>query len=434
MRVDSTLALGVGLGLLAACPSEPGVEAQGSSGIDFGAEASSAAASSASTSKTDELPTGGAEDTETGAPSFDVPGPDDPVGGCGQGGGGAGFSYIWIANSAESTVSKINTQTLVEEGRYRVHPLDDGNPSRTSVNLDGDVVVANRGGGLTKIIAEPERCPDAAETSTGPDDVRPWTDGCIAWHTPFEYASQRPVAWTRGIFDPATCAHEGAKVWSAGTDGQNVFDVMLLDGETGVVEATVDLNAESISPRNLGLYGGAVDADGNFWASHVDDGHLVRVDVEDFSIQAWPLPGQVESYGMTVDASGRPWLCGGRGVARFDPLSTSFDIELSVAVDGGGCMVDAENRLWVAGKSSPDTLVGIDVETLEPVRTLEVPGYAKGISIDFEGHVWAVEQGSRAHRVDPDTGAVETVMGLNGAYTYSDMTGFALSNAGVPEG
>src|SRR5690349_784454 len=68
-------------------------------------------------------------------------------GGGGKGGGGGKtpeFSYIWVANAGQSTISKINTQTMVEEGRYITRPDSNGNPSRTSVNLSGDVAVANR--------------------------------------------------------------------------------------------------------------------------------------------------------------------------------------------------------------------------------------------------------------------------------------------------
>ena len=38
--------------------------------------------------------------------------------------------------------------------------------------------------------------------------------------------------------------------------------------------------------------------------------------------------------------------------------------------------------------------------------------------------------GNVAYRVDPDTEDYDTVTGLNYPYTYSDMTGFALANAG----
>ncbi|HVH98128.1 MAG TPA: hypothetical protein VM869_05450, partial [Enhygromyxa sp.] len=49
--------------------------------------------------------------------------PDSGGGSCqGMGGDDVEFSYIWVANSAEGTLSKINTQTLEEEGRYITRP------------------------------------------------------------------------------------------------------------------------------------------------------------------------------------------------------------------------------------------------------------------------------------------------------------------------
>ena len=56
---------------------------------------------------------------------------------------------------------------------------------------------------------------------------------------------------------------------------------------------------------------------------------------------------------------------------------------------------------------------------------------------DFDGYVWGVGfANSNAYRADPTTGDVQTFNQLVGAYTYSDMTGFALNSAGSepPEG
>ena len=84
----------------------------------------------------------------SGEPKLDNPVETDlGAGNCGGDGGNASggggmdddgdgeidFSYIWIANSVEGTISKIDTQTLVEEGRYIVRPDSNGNPSRTSL-------------------------------------------------------------------------------------------------------------------------------------------------------------------------------------------------------------------------------------------------------------------------------------------------------------
>ena len=65
-------------------------------------------------------------------------------------------------------------------------------PSRTTVGLGGDVVVADRfGNGATKIASEIGRCVDANKdgkihTSSGALDVLPWgTDECVLWHVDF---------------------------------------------------------------------------------------------------------------------------------------------------------------------------------------------------------------------------------------------------------
>ena len=69
------------------------------------------------------------------------------------------------------------------------------------------------------------------------------------------------------------------------------------------------------------------------------------------------------------------------------------------------------------------------------VQTIDLPSYVHGISIDFYSYVWGPAiSNNEAYRVDPDTLQIDTVTGLNYPYTYSDMTGFALSNAGGPSG
>jgi len=45
-----------------------------------------------------------------------------------------------------------------------------------------------------------------------------------------------------------------------------------------------------------------------------------------------------------------------------------------------------------------------------------------------------VSQGAEAWRVDPATAQIDTFTGLTNPYTYSDMTGFALSQSGSPAG
>jgi hypothetical protein len=399
----------------------------GSGGLDSGigtltggGDPTAAGSSDAGSSGTEP----GAQDDGVGKTKFDMGLQPDVSAGCGGGdndAAGADFSYIWIANSAESTVSKINTETLIEEGRYITRPDSNGNPSRTSVNLNGDAVVANRSGGVTMIFARVADC-GGQNTSTGPGDVKPWPDDCVGWHTAMNYASQRPVAWTRGEFDNSACRYDNVKVWTSGANAS--IDVVLLDGETGTIEQTVPIGG--VAPDFYGIYGGAVDSRDNFWGTQLSGGQLVRVDRMNFAVQTWQTPAG--GYGMAVDRNDRVWTCSAQ-VGRFDYPTQTW--QTANAGGSGGCMPDGGDLLWLA--NAP--MVAVDINTMAVVQTLAVPNYVHGVSIDFNGYVWGPAiYANEAYRVDPATGQVDVVTGLNLPYTYSDMTGFGLSQLGGPSG
>jgi len=410
--------------------------------------ADSTAAGSATASPTASATDTGPPDdggTATGSVSFDVGViPDGGGSSCGGGKGGrVDFSYIWVANSTQNAVSKINTQSMIEEGRYLVHP-GSGNPSRTSVSLSGDVAVANRNGGITKLYANHDDCVESngvagLQTSSGGGDVLPWDqEECRAWYTPMAYTTQRPLAWSPGTFDPVACAWEGQMLWTAaaqsGVSGSVV--VTVLDGETGAIDAEIPM--PEIAIGFYGPYGAAFDTNGDFW--FVDAGNdgpsqeLVRVDAVTLDYDIWMTPS-VSPYGFTVDTLGRPWIAGyAGGVARFDPITETFQVNDTIT--GLGIQEDANGVMWMAHYPwSYEGVIAIDRDTMAVLDQIDLPSsLAKGVSIDFYGNVWVVDQGTSAFRIDPATMTIDTFTGLVGPYTYSDMTGWGLSSVSNPEG
>lgn len=350
------------------------------------------------------------------------------------------YSYIWVANSTQGTISKINTRTLKEEGRYQTRPDREGDPSRTSVGISGDVVVANRNGGVTKVIADHENCIDKnkdgkIQTSKGANDILPWgEDECVAWHTPMQFGSQRVIAWT---YEKKGSGPEGGadiiteRVWVSGINqGENDIHIHLLDGESGEIldkTATPSLSPSGAFP--YGAYGGAVDGKNNLWFAGVGPGKLYRVSYEDLSVKHWDKPS--DSYGVTVDPKGRPWVCGTK-TSRFDPKTETWKTATypqGLQSIDGGCMVDGKGRLWFDLRKGllQSTLSAIDIESLEVVESIDMPEHPHGVSIDFDGNVWGIGRYStKAYRVDPKSKKIDTIDGLVQAYTYSDMTGFAL--------
>ncbi len=405
--------------------SDGGSGGSGGSGSNSDSEAS--ATSSDSATGSDE--SGGFKSDLGEAPDFGAQG----CGGGGMGGGEPDFSYIWIANSQQNTISKIDTQTLVEKGRYWVRPDSGGSPSRTSVNLSGDVVTASRDGGFTKFYAQVENCVESngvpgIQTSTD-SNMLPWDqEECRAWHTPMGYSSQRPAAWTQGTFNNATCLYENQKVWTSGNNLQNgTVDVLLVNGDTGAIETNVQVSG--INPDFYGIYGAAVDKDGNFWGSQLGQGYLININRQTLQYKTWPMA--TSGYGMTVDSKGYVWTCSST-VARFDPMTEQWQTN---SVGGsGGCMEDGKGTLYMSGGNN--NIVAVDTETLQVKTSYPVNQYVHGISIDFYGYVWGVSMSNEAYRLDiTQGGAFQTFSNLVGAYTYSDMTGFALSNVGgVPSG
>ena len=173
-------------------------------------------------------------------------------------------------------------------------------------------------------------------------------------------------------------------------------------------------------------------------------GTIVRVDFETMESKIY-TNNAIYIYGITVDAMGRVWTCED-SVGRFDPdteqWTTTVGMNLeyngaSIKTDMGGCMVDSdEGLLWISGyaNNTVPIYIGLDTETLEVRKAFQVPEDAHGIAIDFDGLIWGIPINSAvAHRLDPNTGEVITTGTLINAYTYSDMTGFALKSTIIPE-
>jgi hypothetical protein len=358
------------------------------------------------------------------------------------------LSFIWIANTAEGTVSKVDTRTVTEVARYWTcqaggYACD---PSRTSVNLHGDAVVTNRQASpssITKFAANVNECidrngNDQIDTSTGPNDVKAWgEDECMIWHTPLPTGTlfpdgnhgARATAWD-GLEDPIT--GQGGHVYvGTCTWGMNGDAVFVFDGDTGEVVSHVTIPELDCS------YGGAMDGKGSFWIWNSGSSSLLKLEAEWLFWSSVPISC---GYGITADAQGRIWTGGGGSVPGFSSCVSRYDpstgVEDAVGVAGAqflrGIAVGVKKSagyVWAA--DTPGTLYQLDQETMAVVNAWQPSSNDNmiGAAVDFEGYVWTVSNNySKAWKFDLDNGTfADIVVGLN-PYTYSDMTGVQLRN------
>lgn len=349
--------------------------------------------------------------------------------------------YIWISNTVGGTVTKINTETAVIEGRYYTNAAKGYQPSRTTVNDLGDMLVGHRDspGGVTKIAGHEARCADlngngTIDSSTGFDDVRPWgEDECVLWHQPTPGgAGPRALAWEPSSFNKDTCAYDNPnpRVWVAYRPAVGVGRVFRLDGATGEILDTVDADV-----GGAGLpYGGAVDAKGDFWFTARSGPYLFHVDAETLAVERFTTPNN--PYGVAIDSFGNPFVAdyhagpGVDAVTRFNVDTKAFEQIVGGAGRYRGIQIDTKGVGWVAG-NVPCRLVKVDTQTDTILdNAIPLPGCNDpvGVSIDEEGDVWVVDRGaSLAYEIDAETHEVKnTLKNLIGPYTYSDMTGGSL--------
>jgi hypothetical protein len=464
-------------------PGGTGESAPGGSATMSGGGSDPDASDSATTG-----PTGGSSDGETTGIKLDV-GNDSDTAGCDMPPGKTEieFSNIWIANSPDGTITKIDTIAAEEIGRYQVTPMPAGSvlvgPSRTSVSLYGDMAVADRSGGLAKIWAREEDCEDrngngTIETATDQNALPYGDDECMAWRIEIprmedvyeDRRGPRAVQWTVGLED---CEVSEADVWVAFCNANNDdATAWLVDGENG--DVLVEIPIGNFACEMMGPYGGAVDADSNLWFIEADTRKaLYRVDYDcepGAGNPCWEVfdrpNANMDPYGVTVDGMGRVWMAGvGNSLYYYWPqmdawanfkaeLDDFFAAEAASRPDGApladnilrGLMMDDEGVLWVATvqdfgggpyagvlkvdtNADPFEYTYYSKETLGPELQ-----HAAGISIDVEGHVWLVDTFSNgAYKIPPNNPTNYTrVGGLNQPYTYSDMTGYGLNQIAFP--
>lgn len=360
------------------------------------------------------------------------------------------FPYIWIANSGEGTISKLDVRTGKELGRYRTAPDSVyGNPSRTTVDQDGNVWVGNRANNtLTKVgLKEFGQCIDrnnngTIETSTPVQaegetpfnpNVLPWgttpDDECILLHVTLHAEGLTDPNDIRTVaIDPDNNVFVGAAYSS-----QALFKI---NGTTGAIIKAIN--------TQQGHYGGVVDKDGNLWSIMSGSGKVQRTN-HDMTETVLVNVGH-GGYGIAIDKYGKIWTTEyGTRFSTFDPADVQADGSLpegklhvftqTGASAAQGIASDDNGDIFIAGSLSGNTVghykqvftEGV-FSGVEFVRNYPVGSGPTGVAVDGFGKVWSANNGtSNVSRItlaaDPANAVVDSFAVGSSPYNYSDMTG-----------
>lgn len=344
---------------------------------------------------------------------------------------GSTFDLLWVANAGEDTVSKIDTKNNKELARYRtwfnvgVHGAWDGPaPSRTAVDTDGNVFVANRHfdgnrAQLMKILASggiDRNGNNVIDTSTGPGDVKALVDNGNGKLDANELADER-VAWAVQVGNPggvgrAVCIGTDGNVWVGLYEHRQFWKV---NGATGAI-----LSGPHSVPWTP--YGCAVDRNGILWSATLGS-NLGRLDTNNPTNARAISVGN--TYGIAI-GNGKVYLGGNCAYYQVDATTEAVSYvngvcDSGLSVDGNG---DIVTGAYNAAKYSKTDGHQIWQNATHPAS------YAVGVVVDGDNNVWQVDlYGNRVTKFDGATGNFLATLPVGASpYTYSDATGIAARN------
>ena len=450
------------------------------------------------------------------------------------------FNYMWIANCLDTigaaggctwateatydpsknplcrgTVSKVDTVSLKEVARYFTQTCNSKAgttgcvdlhgkpivkdfphaPSRTAVDYNFDVWVANRAFGgqasATKIANDPADCIDRNKNGTidtskdrnndkkiavdcngdgMPDNASTVCAGAFAGQPPeflgdddecvlftVNYGSNNDMGRSMCLDGGIDVGASNAWVGTFNHSPNNRF--YKIDGMTGALLGPYDL------PAGHSVYGCVVDSQHILWAVDFAGTMTYLNTINPSQVAPAPIspPWTPKGfYGVAIDGQDDVWAGGWQSgrVYRYHPdrtsfatlgsggwtgiaHPTSFDYTRGIAPDKRGKVWVAVNAgyIWRVDQSLP---AGLHDQTASTSYWQTKGTGVIGVGVDFAGHVWGISYNhSNAARLDvdsagdpvqPPTSTTQAVdVGLQ-PYTYSDFTGYGLANFTNPQG
>jgi hypothetical protein len=375
---------------------------------------------------------------------------------------GTTFPVLWIANAAEDTVSKIDTNTGTEIARYRTwfgpsgqpgfaphanNFLAGAAPSRTAVDIDGNAYVLNRHFDgrrpmLVKILNSggiDRNGNGTIETSTGPLDIKNLADNSPAnGAVDVAELQDERIAWVSYVggnngLGRALCIGPDGNLWVGLFNSQQYFKVSSLDGSILAGPISVPWTP----------YGCLIDSDGTLWSAsistvlgkitnaHLNAGHVVS------TINHGNVCGQ--NYGIALGASRVNLAClSGGGYITCDKATGVCTRPVTAPnIQATGISVDGNGDVWLSQYTGGGVYKfrGSDNAVLCS-NAAGAGSEHRGVIIDSNNDAWQV--GSTSDIIKrfrgTDCAAQNQIAVGDGPYTYSDASGLAALTQTNPTG
>jgi len=377
------------------------------------------------------------------------------------------FPFIWVPNSDRGSISKIDTRTGKEIGCYLTGPEangfrnSNGDPSRTTVDINGNCWVGNRGIGTAIKIGLFENGQYVDRNNDGiiqtsqdvngdgvisNDEILPWgEDECVIFEIVLIKGTEGTYKPGMNKFDysgipiPRSCSSDRfGNIW-IGTYGTSMY--YYIDGESGTILNQIDVSSVPLQ-GNPGQdyiqhtpYGSVIDKQGNLWSSGLNTSNVLKIEtLNNNKLTAFYIP--TGTYGLGLDDSHYLYISSYANgllhkVDTLTNLITTYNTpDFSNA--RGVCVTKKNNQtnIWVVyGFYENGSIVSFSETGTVLGIISNIGSWPLGIAADSLGKIWVMCNYDMIHRIDPNTKQIDFSKPLLGVhYSYSDMTGIIVRN------
>ena len=354
--------------------------------------------------------------------------------------------FIWVPNN-EGTISKVNTETGNETGRYWVSGIAGSSPSRTTVDLQGNCWVGCRTAGTVVKVGLFEGgqwidrnnnsiCDTSQDLNNDGDitgaEILPWgEDECVLYevvlipgkegtYVPGTYVGGYDIAYW-GTSPRGLAVDASNNLWAGTWNSQKYH---YINGTTCNISNTID-----VSTWGHFAYGAVIDGNGILWSARLSS-HVLRLNPGDLTYPETQTISLGHTYGLGLDYQGNLFVGGGGWLSKIDTENLTNPLmwtKSAKTVRGVVCTDD--NNVWVAGANTTGGYAGVSRYDNDGNWVTTIDGFnaPSGVAVDAAGKIWGCNiNDTYLHRIDPGTNTIDlskSIVNSGGHYSYSDMTG-----------
>ncbi len=292
--------------------------------------------------------------------------------------------YLYVPNSASNTLTQIDTQTGKKLWSISLQSAAiDGDPSRTTVDVNGNVWVGLRRSNKVILVSKAGKILKEVVTGGVPRAITVDLTGNI---------------WVGN--------------WASNT-------MVQLDGSSGKILKTLPVPC---------AYGATTDIHGNIWVvNRCRQQTITKLSGKGQILGVYPAK---QGYGIATDAKGQIWVAHyEKGcVYRFSNRGKNLGcIKLGQGcTHARGVAVDGQENIWVVCSNKP-LLFKLNSSGKVLGYTRRIGGTCVGLAVDANNFIWVISRtdntATKVNTKTMKTVGTYSTHGL-GPYTYSDMTGF----------